>query len=97
MVDDATPRRPSSAEIPMLLKGIVCGFFSIMAWLLASSDDVGRGAGIGLHVVSAVSGLFTVVWLVAWVNSLAAQFAGRDGDATMLDGHSTDDAVESKY
>lgn len=92
MVDDATPRRRSSSEIPTLLKGIVCGFSSIMAWLFASSDDVGRGARIGLHVVSAVSGLFTVAWLLAWVDSLAARFAGSDGDAMILDGHRTDDA-----
>jgi hypothetical protein len=92
MVDDATPPRRSSGEIPMLLKGIVCGFFSLMAWLFASLDDVDSGARIGLQVVSAVSGLFTVGWLVAWVNSLATQFVGSDGDAMKLDSHSAGDA-----
>lgn len=91
MVNDETPSRQFSSEIPMVFKGIVCGFFSFMAWLFASSDEVGRGASIGLKVVSAVSGLFAVLWLLAWVNSLAAQFAGSDGGAMMLDGYSTDD------
>jgi hypothetical protein len=94
MVDEESPRRQARDSIPVLLKGIVCGFFSLVAWLMTRSDEVVGGARVGLYVLSAVSGLCAVIWLVSWIHFLALTITGDDGGRIPLGNDRDDDSED---